>query len=52
MFELALSAATAVTTPFHLLSMFVPSKMFLTPVDGLGAKSKIHAGHVAFSSHL
>lgn len=52
MFELALSAGTAMTTPFRRLSVFVPSKMFLTAVDGLGAKSKIYAGHVASSSHL
>lgn len=52
MFELALAAATGVTTPFHVLSVFVPSKMFLTAVDGLGAESKICAGHVASSSHL
>lgn len=52
MFGLALLSATAVTTPFHVSPMFVPSKKFLTVVDGLGSKSKICAGHVASSAHL
>lgn len=47
MFELALLPVAGVTTPFHILSMFVPSKLFLTVVDGLGSRSKICAGHVS-----
>lgn len=52
MFELVQLAATGVTTPFHILFMFLPSKMFLKTVDGLGDKSKVCAGHIASSSHL